>query len=414
MSHYVHRILDCGLEFAAEVLPDRRTTAIEFQVLSGVADEPTDQLGIAHLLEQTISKGTQRYDARGLADAFDHLGAQRSSWVGRESYGFRCLCLPEFLSQVVELHAEMLRRPTFPSDACHVAVELALQELDALQDEPLELMRKLLARQAYGPQLGRHYLGERETLSTIAPDHIRAHWAAKFHSGRLQVAVAGPVDRDSLIAQLEGAFGGFGQRSLTGRDPLPVHFQPLRTHHPKELEQQYVAICWPGVAVTDPDYPVEQVILGILAGGMSARLFTEVREKQGLVYWVGAWHEQPRAAGMIHLGASTTPQRCDQTFDSLIREVDRLAQDLQLEELQRAIVGIVARTHTRGEVTRARAAELADDLFYYGRPVPIEQKLREVRQVTMDHVRCYLDRYPRDRLSVVTLGPRRLHSADPP
>jgi len=242
----------------------------------------------------------------------------------------------------------------------------------------------------------------------------RAHWTARFQSGRLQVAVAGPVDPDSLIAQLESAFRGFGQSGLTGRDPVALQFQPLRTHHHKQLEQQYVGICWPGVAVTDPEYPVEQVILGILAGGMSARLFTEVREKQGLVYWVGAWHEHPRAAGMIHLGASTTPQRCDQTFDTLLREVDRLAQDLQPQELQRAIVGIVARTRTRGEVTRARAAELADDLFYYGRPVPIEQKLHDVQQVTMDHIRRYLDCHRRDRLSVVTLGPRRLYSADPP
>ena len=139
---------------------------------------------------------------------------------------------------------------------------------------------------------------------------------------------------------------------------------------------------------------------------MSGRLFTEVREKLGLVYWVGAWHEHPRGAGMIHLGASTSPDRCEQTLAVLMREVNRLADDLHSDELERAIVGIVARTRTRGEITMARVAELADDLFYYGRPVPTDQKLDQVSQVGVKQVADYLERHRRDRLSIVTLGPQ--------
>ncbi|MFQ6048014.1 MAG: M16 family metallopeptidase [Phycisphaerae bacterium] len=408
MDQYVHRMLDSGVEFAAVLLPGRRTAAIEFQVLSGMADEPDDKLGLAHLVEQTISKGTRRRDARALADAFDSLGARRSSWVGRETYGFACLCLPQFLPQVIELHAEMLRQPVFPDQACRVAIDLARQELTALHDEPLELLRKLLARQAYGPRLGRHHLGEPDTLARIDPDEIRNHWARHFCAGRLQVAVAGPVEPDRLASQLDRAFGGFGSPSPAGRQPQPLQFSSTRTHHPQQLEQQYIGICFPGVPVDHPDHPVERVLIGILSGGMSARLFTEIREKQGLVYWVGAWHEHPRAAGMIHLGASTVPQRCDQTLAALLNEIDRLSDDLTEAELSRAITGIVARTQTRGETTHARATELADDLFYYGHPVPIEDKLRQVQQVDIPRIKRYLTDHPRDQLCVVTLGPRAL------
>ncbi|HUW81298.1 MAG TPA: pitrilysin family protein [Phycisphaerae bacterium] len=401
----MHRTLECGVEFAAELLPQRRTVAIHFQMLSGVADDPAEKLGLAHLIEQTLDKGTDRHDARGLADAFDRLGVRRDSWVGRESFGFRALSLPEYLPQVVQLHAEMLRSPTFPDQACRTAVELACQELDGLQDEPIELLRKVQARQAYGPRLGRHPLGEQETLSAIGPDDIRSQWASTFSAARLQVAVAGPVDVEATTGLLEQVFSGFGPSVPAGRDPFEATFSPATIHVPKQLEQQYISICWPGVPITDPDFPVERVILGILAGGMSGRLFTEVREKLGLVYWVGAWHEHPRGAGMVHLGASTSPDRCEQTLAVLMREVDRLTDDLHSDELERAIIGIVTRTRTRGEITMALAAELADDLFYYGRPVPIDQKLDQVSQVGIKQVGDYLERHRRDRLSIVTLGP---------
>jgi predicted Zn-dependent peptidase len=108
----------------------------------------------------------------------------------------------------------------------------------------------------------------------------------------------------------------------------------------------------------------------------------------------------------MHVGASTTPDRCDETLATLLREVDRLADDLEPEEVDRAIVGIVARSQTRGEITQAHVTELGDDLFYYGRPVPLEEKLRDIQGVTVSRIRDYLDRHRRDRLSLVTLGPR--------
>ncbi len=111
---------------------------------------------------------------------------------------------------------------------------------------------------------------------------------------------------------------------------------------------------------------------------------------------------------MIFLGASTTPQRCDQTYSALLNEVDRLVDDIEPDELDRAITGIIANRETRGDSTRARCAELANDLFFFGRPVPEEEKIRQVQAVTTDTIARYLASRPRDRLCVVTLGPRPL------
>jgi predicted Zn-dependent peptidase len=180
------------------------------------------------------------------------------------------------------------------------------------------------------------------------------------------------------------------------------------------LEQEHIAICWPGVDATHDEFPVQQVTLGILSGGMSGRLFTEVREKRGLVYWVSAWQETPRGSGMVFLGASTTPDRCAKTYTTLLHEVDRLAEDITQDELDRAITGIVANQETRGDATRSRCAELASDLFFFGRPVPIEEKVAKVQAVTIEDIRRYLALHPRDRLCVITLGPRPLVSLGAP
>ncbi len=154
----------------------------------------------------------------------------------------------------------------------------------------------------------------------------------------------------------------------------------------------------------------EAVALNVLSGGMSSRLFTEVREKQGLVYWVGAWPEYPRGAGIMNIGASTSPKRRQQTFDTLLREIDRLGTDLTEEELRRAKTMMATRRQTRGELTRVRASELAEDLFYFGQPRDRDAETAQIEKVTIQDIHNYLDAHPRHRehFSVVTLGPQGL------
>ncbi len=402
----VHETLDNGVEFAADVLPSRRTVALCFRMLTGLVDEPDDLLGIGSIVEQTLSKGTENYTGQSLADAFDRLGAQWGSASGRQSTLVRVLCLPEFVSDVIELVAEMLCRPKFPDDACHVAVELAQQELKHLEDEPGDLLRVMVQRLTLGPILGRHPGGTAESLAAISPDAMRTHWQRTFHAGRLQVSAAGPVDTALITRQLAACFAGFGDAAPAGRDEVAFDFTPAREHRHKDLEQQYIGITLPGVSKGHDDYAVESVLLGVLSGGMSGRLFTEVREKQGLVYWVGAWHEQPRGKGIIHLGASTTPERCERTHETLLRELRRLGEDLTEQEVTRARDGLIAQFETEADLTRAHASSLSDDLFHFGRPIGRTPKLDALRAVTLGDAARFARSLPLDRLCTATLGTR--------
>jgi predicted Zn-dependent peptidase len=407
-ADFVHGFLDSGVELAVDRLPHRNTVAMCFRMLTGVADDPPELTGIGAIVERTLSKGTQNYEGQALADAFDALGAEWGGTAGRQSTLLRVVCLPEFALDVVDLVAEMICRPTFPQEACEVAVQLAQEELRHMEDDPHDLLQADIQRLTLGPVYGRYPGGEAETLARITPEDVRAHWRKTYHGGRLQVALAGPVDADAFAQRLDACPTGFGEAARGGRELADYTFAPRRRHREKDLKQQYIGLTLPGASKGDADFPVEQVLIGVLAGGMSGRLFTEVREKQGLVYWVGAWHEQPRGRGVIHLGASTTPERCEQTYRTLLRELERLHEDLTEQETQRARDGLIAHLETEDDLTRARAAVLSDDLFHFSRPVGAGPKLKAIRAVTAAQVEDYVRRLPRDQVCVATVGPRAL------
>jgi len=410
---FVHRLLESGVEFAADVLPERNTVALVFRWLSGLADVPADLTGISAIVERTLSKGTERYaDGRAVADAFDALGAHWMSGSGRQSSLIRVACLPEFVLPVVDLVAEVLCHPTFPAEACRVAVELAQQDLRHLEDDPQGLVRRMIQRLTLGPVLGRHVAGEEKTLPNITPERVRRHWEQTCHSGRLQVAVAGAVDADAVAQRIDVRFTGLGSAKHAGREPLNLEFAPARQHRAKDLQQAQIAITLPGLPRDHAYFAVEEILIdGILSGGMSSRLFTEVREKQGLVYWVGAWHEQLRGAGVIHLGASSTPERADQTYRTLLRELQRLAEDVTEEETNRARNAKIAHAETEEDLTGARATSLSEDLFFFSRPVGLGPRRAAYQAVTVEQVREYAGGLALERLNVATLGPRPLEIA---
>jgi predicted Zn-dependent peptidase len=405
---FVHRQLDCGVELAVDPLPERQTVAIYLRILAGTADEPEEHNGVAALVESVLPKGTKKYTGPQLADAFDKLGVKWGGSAGRQSTLFRALCLPEFTLDVIDLFAELLIRPTFPEEACRVAVDLARQELKSLDDDPDTLLRRDMQRLVYGPRYGRWGGGSFESLERIDRDAMLAFYQSAYAAGRVQLVAAGPVDADKLASTIEKRFAGFGSAKRAGREPAQWTFTPGKVHQEKTLEQQYIGLALPGASRADVNFATEQVLIGVLAGGMSGRLFTEVREKQGLVYWVGAWHEQPRGAGVIFLGASTTPQRCQKTYKTLLRELERVSEDLAEAEVKRARDSLVAHAMTEDDLTRARGAGLSDDLFHFGRPIGPTAKIEAVKRVTLDDVVQYARNLRRDELCIASLGSAKL------
>ncbi|MBK8481014.1 MAG: insulinase family protein [Proteobacteria bacterium] len=405
------RTLACGVDLLSEKMPGYHTATLIVRVNGGTAAEPPDHLGLAYVLEQAIDKGTARHGARALADAFDALGARYAVYTGRQSWVFIVSALPELLPAATRLVGELVVEPVFPDDAVKTAISLTRQQLSSLEDSPRALLRRQMAVQAFGPVLGRHPLGTAESLERVDAAAARELWRRVCRRGAVTAAVAGAYDDGALCAALEEGLAALSALPAEALD-AGARFTAAVSHVPKDLEQTQIGISFPGVAYDDPAYPVEQVLLAVLSGGMSARLFSEVREKRGLVYWVSAWHEQPRHSGMVHVGAATTPQRCRETYETLLREVARLEHDLTEEELERAKTGLIADDVTSGASVQRRVGDLLVDHFHLGHARPAAQRLAAVRRVTLADVQGYLRRYPREALSIVTVGREPIHLGD--
>ncbi|MGE3182474.1 MAG: M16 family metallopeptidase [Phycisphaerae bacterium] len=405
---YHHEFLSSGVEFAAEEMPERNTVAIMIRLLAGTADSAEEHTGVAELVEDVLPKGTLTRSGKDLADAFDLLGVKWGGATGRQSTLFRALCLPEYTHDVIDLLAEFLTQPALDDDVCRVSIELAQQELKTLEDSPDDLVRVMSQLATYGPRYGRWSGGTTESLEAITPDIMRSFYREFYCAGRMQFAVAGRVHVEDVAAQLDRCFERFGSGVPAGREDALFPWSPTKQHQSKDLEQEYIAITLPGATRGTTAFPMEQVMLGVLSGGMSSRLFTEVREKLGLVYWVGAWHEQPRGSGAIHLGASTTPARCRKTFETLLGELKRLGKDVTQEEVDRAKNQIISHAYTDDDLTRAHASGLSDDLFHFGKPIGVEPKLDAIRAVRLADVRAYAKALRIQELCVCTLGSEKI------
>lgn len=406
-SQILSRTVAQGVPFLAEQMPGYHTATLMLRIDGGLISEPADKLGLAYVLEQTLDKGSEEFSARQIADAYDVIGARMGVYTGRQSWVLVVSALPEHLPRGIELLSELLYRPSFPTEIVETTVSLTEQELFSLQDSPRALLRRQMAQQAYGPLLGRHPLGSEETLAAITPQAVRAHWQAVCGQSAISVAAAGAFDLGAVEAALEQVLSPLPPRVAAQPSPNAA-FTARRGHVQKDLEQTQIGISYPGVAYDDPEQPVEKVMLGVLSGGMSSRLFTEVREKLGLVYWVGAWAEQPHGQGMLHIGAATKPERAEQTYETLLKEVARLEDDLTEQELDRAKVGLIADATTSGASVQQRANELLVDHFHLGRAVPAAEKRDELRAVGLEQIASYLRAHPRQDLSIVTVGPEPL------
>jgi hypothetical protein len=409
INQYVHDRLPCGMEYGVLTLPQRRVVSFQLRVLAGLSAEPMDKLGLAGLVEDTIDKGTEKRTGPELSDAFDAIGAGVGSGTGRETMTFTCTVLPEHFEQAVALHAEFLRTPTFPQDVFEVSLELTRQEQDALEDHPSGLVDKYISRKAYGPVLGRHALGEPETIAGITRKDLVSYWRENFVAGRMIASVAGPIDARQASDILQKHFEGFGSSEQRGREPFPVQFTPETTHYPKELEQEQIGICWPGVDATHEAFPTQQVTLGILSGGMSGRLFTEVREQAGL----GVLGQ--RVAGNAARGGHDLSGRLDDA--ATLRRNLRNTATRGGTACGRYRTGGTGTGHDRhcgsagnGAATRRDLAALSWATISFSSVAPYRRRRRSpgIKAVTIGGIRDYLDAYPRDRLCVVTLGPRPL------
>jgi predicted Zn-dependent peptidase len=404
-SIHVHTLAN-GLTLLAERMEHVRSAAVNFLVPAGCAYDPPKMLGMGSVLAEMITRGAGTRDSRALSLAMDNIGLDRSESVGQLHMRFWGATLARNIPAALELYADVLRRPLLPEDELEPVQALMLQDLQALEDEPRgKVMVELRARHWPDP-LGRDRRGTPHGLEAITAKAVRAHYKARFGPRDLILSVAGNIDWEPLRDQVERLFGdwhGGGHPRLDTSRAVGG-----QAHLTKETTQTQIALAYPSVPFGHPEYYAAQGAVQVLSGGMGARLFTEVREKRGLCYSVYASYQTFKDRACVLCYAGTTNERAQETLDVTVRELRRLEEGIELEEVERVQAGLKSAVIMQEESTSARAGALASEWYYLGRVRPLEEIQAEINGLTAQCIVAHVRKYPARDCTVVTLGPEAL------
>ena len=405
-ERYFQHTFANGLTLLAEKMPGMQSAAMTLLLPAGSSTDPVDRSGSATVLSDLVLRGAGERDSRQLTDYLDSLGLQRSSSVGVHHSRLGCAAVREKVVEGLATYADIVRRPRLPQDGFAAARDLALQALAGIDDEPRQKLMIKLREWHFPSPYGRNSMGNREDLEKLTLELCKADWKQRYHARDAILAVAGNLDFARLRTEVERYFGSWDGRPVAEFAIMPP---PGNFHHEQQKsEQTHIGIAYPSVPETDEHYYTVRLAIEVLSGGMSGRLFTEVREKRGLCYSVWAGYSSLKGRGSILGYAGTSNDRAQATLDCLIVELHRLSEGVTAAELDRAKTGLKASTIMQGESTSARAGAIAHDYFMRGRIRTLEEIKQAIDSVTVDMVNAYLKKHKPGPFTIVTVGPKEL------
>ena len=397
--------LSNGLILVGEPAPSKQAAAFTFLLPAGSATEPAGKDGITNVIESASYRGAGVLNARELSDALDGLGLSRGGSAGIETTTYGGAALGLYLPDALELYADIILRPRFEDWEAERA--LALQALAGLDDSPSRKTFVELRRHYFTSAHRRDTMGTRAGLESLTLDDLRADHAHRFGPQGAILALAGNFNWERTVEQVERLFGAW--QGAAPEIPAPhTVAAPLWQHIPDDKAQQQIAIAYGAVAPDDARNYSYRLALAILSGGMGARLFTEVREKRGLVYSVSASANSHRGFGYTLAYAGTTPERADETLEVMLGELRRMEEGVSADELERARIKTLTGLIMAEESSRARAGALARDLFMLGRARTLDEITEKINAVTPDSIAQFYHTCPVGACSVVTLGSKSL------
>ncbi len=403
------RTLRCGMPLVIERITGVRSVGVCWLVSGGTAREPSEKQGLSAMWSELLFRGAGELDSRAHADALDRLGIARGGSPQSRYQRLSFTLLGDELEAALGLLVDMVRRPRMEERSIEPVRDLSLQALWGLRDDPQErVMLALRARHEAAP-FNRSSYGTEEGLKGIGRSDLVQEWerAAKPESSVL--AVAGDCDPAKVERRLNDLLEGWD-----GSCPEPQERGAAERgyeHISDQTNQAHIAIGIDAPKEADEASALERVAIGALSGGMSGRLFTEVREKRSLCYSVHARYRPTRDHGRVLAYAGTTPERAQETLDVLHGELRRLIGPeggIDESEFRRAVTGLKSRIALGGESTSARAAALAGDQDAIGRPRSLEDLTARIEAVTLDQVNAYLRDRTLGEMTIVTIGPEPL------
>jgi predicted Zn-dependent peptidase len=404
--------LPSGLTIITDAMGHLETASLGVWVGSGSRDEYDEEHGISHFLEHMAFKGTKRRTARDIAEQIEAVGGDLNAATGVETTAYYARVLKADVPLALDVLADILSEPTFDPDDLTREKNVILQEIGASEDTPDDIIFEHLQATAFPNQpVGRNIMGTRETVRSLDRKQLRAYLGRHYRSPDMVISAAGAVSHEQIVADAERLFAPFAGPAAPM--PAPAKFIGGTHIEQRDLEQVHVALGFEGVPQGDPMIHSLQVFANALGGGMSSRLFQEVREIRGLCYSVYSFHAPYHDTGLFAIYAGTDPNDVDELMRVCAAEIEEAAITVSETEVMRAKIQMKAGLLMALESSGARAEQLARQMIIYGRPVPLDEIVAKIEAVTVDSVRSAATALlSRGQPVVTVLGPgSRLESA---
>ena len=398
--------LGSGLQVVTEAMPDSHSATLGFWVEAGSRDETPAEWGASHFLEHLLFKGTDTRSAKDIAETIEAVGGDMNAFTTKEYTAYYTRLLDEDIELGLDILCDIMDSPAFRGEEVDAERQVILEEINMNEDEPSDLVHEVF-HQAVFPDhpLGREVLGERSTITAMTPEQIRTYFNTRYRPPKMVLAAAGNVEHDRVTAGVERRFGGrpgdAPARVVPGLAPARRLRVVTRT-----TEQAHIIVGMRSLTRDDDDRYALAVLNQIVGGGMSSRLFQEIREKRGLVYSVYSYRAAYQETGAFAIYAGTGPERAGQVLELIDLELDKLLADgVTDRELA------VAKGHLKGslalslEDSAGRMNRIGRSQLLHGEVAPFAELVARTEAVGHDDVRRVIERVLGNERTLAVVGP---------
>ncbi|BAI71592.1 hypothetical protein AZL_009540 [Azospirillum sp. B510] len=401
-----------GLRVATDTMPDVQSVSLGCWVGVGTRNEAASVNGVAHLVEHMLFKGTRRRSAFRISEEIENVGGQLNAYTTREQTAYYAKVLHEDAPLALDILSDMIQHSTLDAEELVRERTVVLQEIGQSADTPDDIIFDHFQATAYpGQAIGRPVLGSAEIVGALPREALVDYIAGHYGAPGMVLSAAGRIEHERMVDLAMKAFGDLP--SAAPPKPEQARYAGGDFREDRDLEQMHLVLGFDGVGVHDPDFYAHSVLSTLLGGGMSSRLFQEVREKRGLVYsiytFTGGYHD----GGLFGVYAGTGEDEVAELVPVVCDEIAKVGVDVTEEEVARARAQLKAGTLMALESSMSRCEQLGQQMLIYDRPVPVEEIVAKIDGVDRDAVVKAASRLRASRPTVAALGPiAKLESYD--
>jgi len=395
--------LSNGLTVISDPMANLESAALGVWVGTGSRDELPAEMGISHMLEHMAFKGTAGRSARQIAEEIESVGGYVNAYTSREQTAFHVRILKDDVALALDIIADILINSSFEESELERERQVVLQELGQARDTPDDIIFDHLQNVIYQNQpLGWPILGDEKTVTSFAPEMLRDYSARRYRAGGMTLVCSGAVRHEDIVRTAENKFARLRPGSAPASATARYVGGEIRVE--EELEQAHIAYAFPGVAANDPDFYVAQLHAMVLGGGMSSRLFQEVRERRGLCYSVYAFTNNFQDGGFTGIYVGTGENEAAEISAVVAGEMEGMAHAVTDAEMARAKAQLKSGLLMGLERPGSRAEQIAGQIFTFGRVQDIAEIVAQIERVDANEVKRYAGRVMASP-SLAAIGP---------